>query len=233
MSDSEDSTSEVSVLPQRAPAPAPLIPTHTHPCLLPVLLALLGNMAAALCLHHTLYTHARTQNEGRRKRVRLTEPGDEAGSAGGGKAGADDGDDGMEDFDEDSEDESDSDDSDDVRASASRRRSNNKKKRQRKKKVNDFILDEAEVDDDVEDDEEWEEGAEDIIDQSKGVHADRGRELDSHRRLQKMFNDQKEDEIEQYYRNKYAEQQSERYYDGDGDLPDDIAQQALQPGMSC
>ena len=126
----------------------------------------------------------------------------------------------MESFDED-EDDSDSD-------SGARRRP---KKRRKKKKVNDFILDEAEVDDDVEDDEEWEDGAEDIIDQSKAGHADRGRDLDSHRRLQKMFNDQKEDEIEQYYRNKYAEQQSEKYYEGDGDLPDDIAQQALQPGV--
>lgn len=142
----------------------------------------------------------------------------------------DDEDDGMESFDEDEDDDISDEDSD----SGGRRRasSSKKKRRKKKKKVNDFILDEAEVDDDVEDDEEWEDGAEDIIDQSKSAHNDRaGRDLDSHRRLQKMFNDQKEDEIEQYYRNKYAEQQSERYYDGDGDLPDDIAQQALQPGV--
>ena len=128
--------------------------------------------------------------------------------------------DGMEDFSE-----SDDDFSDEERM---RRRPRKK----RKKKGNDFILDEAEVDDDVEEDEDWEDGAEEhMIDNNKVSEASRARELDSHRRLQKMFNDQKEDEIEQYYRNKYAEQQNERYFDNDGDLPDDIAQQALQPGV--
>lgn len=155
------------------------------------------------------------QEEHRRKRQKIT---------------ADPDDDGMEDFDED-EDDSDSDDSSRGGGRGGGGGGRKKqKRRKKKKKVNDFILDEAEVDDDVEEDEEWEEGAEDIID-TKGSQQERGRDLDSHRRLQKMFNDQKEDEIEQYYRKKYAEQQSERYYEGDGDLPDDIAQQALQPGV--
>lgn len=129
-------------------------------------------------------------------------------------------DDGMEDFDEDY----DSDDSDIGPKKKKRRKGS-------KRKVNDFILDEAEVDDDVDEDEgEWEEGAEEIID-TKGGDQSRARELDSHRRLTRMFNEQKEDEIEEYYRKKYAEQQRLGYEGGEGDLPDDIAQQALQPGV--
>lgn len=107
----------------------------------------------------------------------------------------------MESFDEDSESES------DVEVDVKRSRSKKRKRNQRKRNRggNEYILDEAEVDDDVEDDEEYEDGFEDIIDSQKRSEESHARELDSHRRLKKMFDDQKEDEIEEYYRNKYAE----------------------------
>ncbi|KAI1289197.1 Transcription elongation factor SPT5 [Halotydeus destructor] len=130
-------------------------------------------------------------------------------------------DDGMEDFDDDEEDE----DEEDYRSS--------KRRKRKKPKHGGFILDEAEVDDEVEDDEEpWEDGAEDYIDRTKRPVDNEARDIDSHRRLQMIF-DKKEDEIEEYYRKKYAEASAaERsYYDNDGDLPDDVAQQALMPGV--
>lgn len=129
----------------------------------------------------------------------------------------------MEDFSENEDDDEEDDESDDEETKRPRKK--------RKKKGHGFILDEAEVDDDVEEDDEWEEGADEIIDTNKFTEQSRARELDSHRRLQKMFSDQREDEIEQYYRNKYAEQQSERMLDQEGELPDEIAQHALQPGV--
>ncbi|RWS12398.1 transcription elongation factor SPT5-like protein, partial [Dinothrombium tinctorium] len=96
-----------------------------------------------------------------------------------------------------------------------------------------FIIDEAEVDDEIEEEEEWEEGAEDIIDRNKHQDDSSARELDSHRRLQMMWTSKKEDEIEEYYKRKYAEASAaERSYYGEGDeLPDDITQQALMPGV--
>jgi len=89
------------------------------------------------------------------------------------------------------------------------------------------------VDDEVEDDEEWEEGAEDIIDRNKQADAAAARDLDSHRRLQMMWNSQKEDEIEEYYKRKYAEASAaeKSFYGDDGELPDDITQQAFMPGV--
>jgi len=108
-----------------------------------------------------------------------------------------------------------------------------KRRRKRKKpRHGGFILDEAEVDDEIEDDEEWEEGADEIIEKNKHSDDSSQRDMESHRRLQMMWNSQKEDEIEDYYRRKYAESSAaERGYDGDVDLPDDITQQALMPGV--
>ncbi|CAG2120574.1 unnamed protein product, partial [Medioppia subpectinata] len=94
-----------------------------------------------------------------------------------------------------------------------------------------FILDEAEVDDEIEDDEEWEDGADEIIEKNKHLE-DSARDQEGHRRIHMMWNSQKEDEIEDYYRRKYAETSAaEKGYDGDVDLPDDITQQALMPGV--
>ncbi|UYV79466.1 SUPT5H [Cordylochernes scorpioides] len=68
--------------------------------------------------------------------------------------------------------------------------------------------------------EEWEEGAED-------------RDIDSPRSLQMRWNSAREDEIEAYYRKKYADtSDADRGYGGDDvELSEEIAQQALLPGV--
>ncbi|KAK4336972.1 hypothetical protein RND71_043422 [Anisodus tanguticus] len=96
-----------------------------------------------------------------------------------------------------------------------------------------FILDEAEVDDEIEEEDDWEEGAtDDIIERSKNNDYASARELNSHRSFARMIDFEKEDEIEEYYKRKYADQAAAEgaYYD-EGELPDDITQQALMPGV--
>ncbi|XP_042899207.1 transcription elongation factor SPT5 [Parasteatoda tepidariorum] len=128
---------------------------------------------------------------------------------------------------EDEEDEEDEDDEDDDDR-------DRKKRKKKKSRYGDFILDEAEVDDEVEEDEEWEEGAEDIIDRTRPTEEGTSRDIDSHRRLQMMWTSQKEDEIEEYYKKKYAESSAAEKGYGDGgdhELPDEIAQQTLLPSV--
>lgn len=94
------------------------------------------------------------------------------------------------------------------------------------------MLDEAEVDDEVEEDDDCEEGfTDDIIDRKNNDYAS-ARELNSHRIFERMIDFEKEDEIEEYYKRKYANQTAAEggYYD-DGELPDDITQQALMPNV--
>lgn len=106
------------------------------------------------------------------------------------------------------------------------------KKKKKKPRHQGFILDEAEVDDEIEDDEEWEDGINhDIIDHKNHVDDVTHRDMDSHRRLQQLWTSDKEDEIESYYRKKYAEPSTTERYDGDVEVPDDITQQALMPGV--
>ena len=113
--------------------------------------------------------------------------------------------------------------------------SGSSKKRKKKKapRHGGFILDEAEVDDEIEDDEEWEEGApNELINDLK--HHDEAAEgnRNSHRQLQMLWDSQREDEIESYYREKYAEARTtDRGYDPELEVPDDITQQALMPGV--
>ncbi|EEC08092.1 transcription elongation factor SPT5, putative [Ixodes scapularis] len=59
------------------------------------------------------------------------------------------------------------------------------------------------------------------------------KELHSHRRLQMMLTSQKEDEIEDYYRRKYADTTATEggYREADVELSDEIAQQTLLPGV--
>lgn len=86
------------------------------------------------------------------------------------------------------------------------------------------------MDSEIEDDEEWEEGAQpDIIDNKldSSDHSDRNQ----HRRLQMILTSE-EDQIENYYRMKYAEPTSVAHgYDGDAELSNNISQQALMPGV--
>ncbi|KAK8769846.1 hypothetical protein V5799_013689, partial [Amblyomma americanum] len=108
-----------------------------------------------------------------------------------------------------------------------------RRKRRKKARFGGFILDEAEVDDEVEDEEDWEEGAEDMIDPHRASEETSSKELNSHRRLQMMLTSQKEDEIEDYYRRKYADTTAAEggYREADVELSDEIAQQTLLPGV--
>lgn len=94
------------------------------------------------------------------------------------------------------------------------------------------MLDEAEVDDEVEEEDEYEEGfTDDLIDRKNNDYASQ-REINSHRSFARMIDFEREDEIEEYYKKKYAEQSAAEggYYD-EGELTDDITQQALMPGV--
>ncbi|XP_074659963.1 transcription elongation factor SPT5-like isoform X2 [Tubulanus polymorphus] len=102
----------------------------------------------------------------------------------------------------------------------------------KRKKLADFILDEAEVDDEGEEEEDdWEEGAEEIIDRKSIIDSGpSARDIEGKRRLEQMWS-QKEDEIEEYYRRKYAEvSTAERFGDGE-EMSDQITQQGLLPGV--
>ncbi|XP_014681911.1 PREDICTED: transcription elongation factor SPT5-like isoform X2 [Priapulus caudatus] len=104
--------------------------------------------------------------------------------------------------------------------------------RRKKPRHGGFILDEAEVDEEEEDDEEWEEGAQDLIDKKSIAGEPSSREMEGARRLAHMWSTQREDEIEAYYKKKYAGSSSQRgTTEGDADLSDDITQQGLLPGV--
>ncbi|KAI8781206.1 Transcription elongation factor SPT5 [Biomphalaria glabrata] len=94
-----------------------------------------------------------------------------------------------------------------------------------------FIIDEADVDDeDDEDDGEWEDGAEEIIDR-KSTYDVTEREIESHQRLRHIWESQREDEIENYYRQKFGNvTTAERYGDGE-EMTDEITQQGRLPGV--
>ncbi|KAG1712147.1 Transcription elongation factor SPT5 [Nymphon striatum] len=104
--------------------------------------------------------------------------------------------------------------------------------KKKKPRFTDFILDEAEVDDDVEDEEEWEDGAEEIIDKRRTMDETTARDIEGHRRLQMMLS-KEEDEIEEYYRSKYADTKvsERRFGESEGELSDDITRQTLLPGV--
>lgn len=117
--------------------------------------------------------------------------------------------------------------------------SGKKKKKKKKTGLAAFILDEAEVDDDGNEDEDYDgEEFDDLIDRDKRSEVDAAakeinHDMSNHRRLQMMWENKKEEEIEDYYRRKYAEQsEAERssYRHGDSEeLNEEITQAALMP----
>ncbi|XP_048581601.1 transcription elongation factor SPT5 isoform X2 [Nematostella vectensis] len=132
----------------------------------------------------------------------------------------DDDDEEEEDDDEDFEDEDDYDDEYDEDEGSSARR--------KRRRESGFILEEADVDDEYEDDEEAEKGYNDLID--TGTAEDRVEDdVSGARRLQQMLRERKDDEIEEYYRKKYAET-NDRYYSAN-ELQPEVQQQSLLPGV--
>ena len=92
----------------------------------------------------------------------------------------------------------------------------------------------TEVDeDDDDDDEDAEDGYEDLAQEQLGGYDDTGpsaRDIEGKRRLAEMWS-QKEEEIEEYYRRKYAENSvADRFGEGE-EMSDEITQQGLLPGV--
>lgn len=108
-----------------------------------------------------------------------------------------------------SDEEEEEEDSDDERERSS------KKKKRKKTGLEAFILDEAEVDDDGNEDEDYDvEEFDDLIDRDKRSEVDAAAaqvgqaDISKHRRLQMMWENKDVDEIEDYYKKKYAEQEA-------------------------
>lgn len=109
------------------------------------------------------------------------------------------------------------------------------RKKKKKERFGGFIIDEAEVDDEVDEDDEWEEGAQDIgiVGNEIDELGPTAREIEIRRRGTNLWDTQKEDEIEEYLRKKYADESVARRHFGDGgeEMSDEITQQTLLPGI--
>lgn len=108
------------------------------------------------------------------------------------------------------------------------------RKKKKKERYGGFIIDEAEVDDEVEEDDEWEDGAQEIgiVGNEIEEFGQTAREIENRRRGA-LWDSQKEDEIEEYLRKKYADESVARRHFGDGgeEMSDEITQQTLLPGI--
>ncbi|KAL1502723.1 hypothetical protein ABEB36_007827 [Hypothenemus hampei] len=109
------------------------------------------------------------------------------------------------------------------------------KKRKKKDRYGGFIIDEAEVDDEVEDEDEWEDGAQEIgiVSNELDEFGPTAREIEGRRRGTSLWDAQKEHEIEEYLRKKYADDGAAAKHFGDGgeEMSDEITQQTLLPGV--
>ncbi|KAK9886433.1 hypothetical protein WA026_016713 [Henosepilachna vigintioctopunctata] len=109
------------------------------------------------------------------------------------------------------------------------------KKRKKKDRYGGFIIDEAEVDDEVEDEDEWEDGAPEfgIVPNEVDEFGPTAREIEGRRRGTNLWDVQKEHEIEEYLRKKYADDSAavKRFGDGGEEMSDEITQQTLLPGV--
>lgn len=112
--------------------------------------------------------------------------------------------------------------------------------KRRKTGLEAFILDEAEVDEDCNEDEDEGEEFDDLIDRDKRSEVDAAAaqigqaDMSKHRRLQMMWENKDVDEIEDYYRKKYAEQSARESSHTHGDseeLNEEISQTAHLPSV--
>lgn len=91
------------------------------------------------------------------------------------------------------------------------------------------------MDDEVDEDEEWEEGAQEmgIVGNEIDEHGPTAREIEGRRRGTSLWDSQKEEEIEEYLRNKYADESAALRHFGEGgeEMSDEITQQTLLPGI--
>ncbi|EDW74795.1 uncharacterized protein Dwil_GK15869 [Drosophila willistoni] len=109
------------------------------------------------------------------------------------------------------------------------------RKKKKKERFGGFIIDEAEVDDEVDEDDEWEEGANEIgiVGNEIDELGPTARDIEIRRRGTNLWDTQKEDEIEEYLRKKYADETIAKRHFGDGgeEMSDEITQQTLLPGI--
>uniref|UniRef100_A0A1A9UYD5 Transcription elongation factor SPT5 n=1 Tax=Glossina austeni TaxID=7395 RepID=A0A1A9UYD5_GLOAU len=161
-----------------------------------------------------------------RSRSRSRSAGSESGSEGsprGHKRGRDEDDDNEDDGDEVDSEEYEEDEDDRPR------------KKKKKDRFGGFIIDEAEVDDEVDEDDEWEEGANElgIVGNEIDELGPTARDIEIRRRGTNLWDTQREDEIEEYLRKKYADESIAKRHFGDGgeEMSDEITQQTLLPGI--
>lgn len=108
------------------------------------------------------------------------------------------------------------------------------KKRKTNKSHHGFVIEEAEVDDDMDDEEEWDGSTQEIgidINEADEV-GPTAREIEGRQRGRNLFENRREDEIEDYFRRKYASNPesglNEQFGEGE-EMSDEIFQQTLLP----
>lgn len=114
------------------------------------------------------------------------------------------------------------------------------KAKKKRKTASDFIIDEAEVDDDVDEDEDaWDDADGDDLAANEAEEAGRtARDIEARMRRERDhgfgFDEGMDaDEIEEYYRKKYNDEAATiaRFGEGGEDMSDEITQQTLLPGV--
>lgn len=109
------------------------------------------------------------------------------------------------------------------------------KKKKKKGGVSDYFLEEAEVDDDEGDEGEDDDENDyyDLLGNEKEEVGVTAREIEASRRQHSVWDNEREEEIEEYYRRKYAEESSaaNRFGEGGEEMSDEITQQTLLPGV--
>ncbi|XP_015380176.1 PREDICTED: transcription elongation factor SPT5-like isoform X2 [Diuraphis noxia] len=109
------------------------------------------------------------------------------------------------------------------------------KKKKKNERFGGFIIDEADVDDEVEEDDDWEDGAGEygIVANEVDELGPTAREIEGRRRGTNLWDTQNEDEIEEYLRNRYADDSTtiKKFGDAGDELSDEIMQQTLLPGV--
>ncbi|BET00579.1 Transcription elongation factor [Nesidiocoris tenuis] len=110
-----------------------------------------------------------------------------------------------------------------------------KKKKKKHDRFGGFIIDEAEVDDEPEEEDEWEDGVQEIgiVGNEMEELGPTAREIEGRRRGNVLWDSQKESEIEEYLRKKYADESvgARHFGDGNEDMSDEITQHTLLPSV--
>lgn len=106
-------------------------------------------------------------------------------------------------------------------------------KKKRPDKYGGFILEEAEEDGDGDDSDDWDADNDyDVVGNEENEVGPTAPEIEQQlRREQMMWYSQDENEIEEYYRRKYAEEGGARYFNEASETSEEITQQTLLPGV--